>query len=86
MAARQSKRARKSSDGPQEVEHLSLCGARGERGKRGCLTLERYYSTLKYLYDVLTWRLHVRRDGRGRCPSACCFVGVRGGAVGWEKM
>ena len=35
MAARQSKRARKSSDGPQEVEHLSLCRARGERGKRG---------------------------------------------------
>ena len=54
MPTRRSKRARKSSHGPLEVEHLSLCGARGERGKRGMVVLERYYGTLKYLYDVLS--------------------------------
>ena len=51
MPTRRSKRARKSSHGPLEVEHLSLCGARGERGKRGMVVLERYYGTLKYLYE-----------------------------------
>ena len=51
MPTRRSKPARKSSHGPLEVEHLSLCGARGERGKRGMVVLERYYGTLKYLYE-----------------------------------
>ena len=82
MPTRRSKRARKSSHGPLEVEHLSLCGARGERGKRGMVVLERYYGTLKYLYEcsaVATPREAGRERSRAR---RALFCGAQGGRCG----
>ena len=82
MPTRRSKRARKSSHGPLEVEHLSLCRARGERGKRGMVVLERYYGTLKYLYEwsaVATPREAGRERSRAR---RALFCGAQGGRCG----
>ena len=82
MPTRRSKRARKSSHGPLEVEHLSLCRARGERGKRGMVELERYYGTLKYLYDVLS-RGDSTEAGRARSRARrALFCGAQGGRCG----
>lgn len=85
MPACRPKRARKLSDGPQEVEHLSLCGARGERGKRGMVVLERYYGTLKYLYECSAVATP-REAGRARSvPVRVLFCGGQGGRCGVGK-
>ena len=85
MPACRPKRARKLSDGPQEVEHLSLCGARGERGKRGMPGLRDIIVRLS-TYTTCSAVATPREAGRARSvPVRVLFCGGQGGRCGVGK-